>query len=77
MRSRPGRRVKRDVHDGLEVHGLVFFRGGPELPLSKGGNGVGIQLIIDVGIDPAGNVWAANNWNAIEPVVADVTISRA
>jgi streptogramin lyase len=35
-----------------------------------------IQLITDVGIDPAGNVWAANNWNAIEPVVADVPISR-
>jgi hypothetical protein len=29
-----------------------------------------------VGVDPAGNVWAANNWNAIEPVVADVPISR-
>ena len=35
-----------------------------------------IQLITDVGVDPAGNVWAANNWNAIEPVVADVPISR-
>ena len=35
-----------------------------------------IQLITDVGIDPAGNVWAANNWNAVEPVVADVPISR-
>jgi hypothetical protein len=22
-----------------------------------------IQMITDVGIDPAGNVWAANNWN--------------
>jgi hypothetical protein len=35
-----------------------------------------IQLITDVGVDPAGNVWAANNWNAIEPVVADDPISR-
>ena len=23
-----------------------------------------IQMITDVGVDPAGNVWAANNWNA-------------
>ena len=25
-----------------------------------------IQMITDVGIDPAGNVWAANNWNDLE-----------
>jgi hypothetical protein len=35
-----------------------------------------VQLITDVGVDPAGNVWAANNWNAVEPIVADVPISR-
>jgi hypothetical protein len=35
-----------------------------------------IQLITDVAVDPAGNVWAANNWNAIEPAVADNPISR-
>lgn len=30
-----------------------------------------IQMLTDVSIDPAGNVWAANNWNdprvAVEP----------
>ena len=35
-----------------------------------------IQMITDVAIDPAGNVWAANNWNAIEPVVAKDPVSR-
>lgn len=30
-----------------------------------------IQMITDVAIDPAGNVWAANNWNAVEPVVSE------
>jgi hypothetical protein len=25
-----------------------------------------IQTIIDVSIDPAGNVWVANNWNSLE-----------
>ena len=30
-----------------------------------------IQMITDVAVDPAGNVWAANNWNALEAVVAD------
>jgi hypothetical protein len=25
-----------------------------------------IQMITDVSIDPAGNVWAANNWNSLE-----------
>jgi hypothetical protein len=29
-----------------------------------------IQMITDVGIDPAGNVWAANNWNDLDAVVA-------
>jgi hypothetical protein len=30
-----------------------------------------IQMITDVSIDPAGNVWAANNWNVIEAAMAD------
>jgi hypothetical protein len=25
-----------------------------------------IQMITDVSIDPAGNVWVANNWNSLE-----------
>ena len=28
-------------------------------------------MITDVAVDPAGNLWAANNWNAVEPVVAE------
>jgi hypothetical protein len=30
-----------------------------------------IQMITEVAVDPAGNLWAANNWNALEPVVAE------
>jgi hypothetical protein len=29
-----------------------------------------IQILTDVAVDPAGNVWAANNWNLIEAVIA-------
>jgi hypothetical protein len=30
-----------------------------------------IQMLTDVVIDPAGNVWAANNWNNLDAVLAD------
>ena len=30
-----------------------------------------IQMITDVSIDPAGNVWAANNWNSLEAAAGD------
>ena len=30
-----------------------------------------IQMLTDVSIDPAGNVWAANNWNLPEAAVAE------
>jgi hypothetical protein len=30
-----------------------------------------IQMITDTSIDPAGNVWAANNWNLVEAATAD------
>jgi hypothetical protein len=30
-----------------------------------------IQMLTDVVIDPAGNVWAANNWNSAEAAVYD------
>ena len=33
-----------------------------------------IQMITDVAIDPAGNVWAANNWNNLEAVVAERSV---
>jgi hypothetical protein len=29
-----------------------------------------IQILTDVSVDPAGNVWAANNWNLIEAVIS-------
>ena len=32
-----------------------------------------IQMITDVGVDPAGNVWAANNWNDLGAVVGKNT----
>ena len=31
-----------------------------------------IQMITDVSIDPAGNVWAANNWNSLEAAAARI-----
>jgi len=30
-----------------------------------------IQMLTDVVIDPAGNVWAANNWNNVEAAIYD------
>jgi hypothetical protein len=30
-----------------------------------------IQMLTDVVIDPAGNVWAANNWNNVQTAVND------
>ena len=30
-----------------------------------------IQMLTDVAIDPAGNVWAANNWNIPEAVISN------
>ena len=29
-----------------------------------------IQMVTDVSIDPAGNVWAANNWNVPDAALA-------
>ena len=29
-----------------------------------------IQMLTDVAVDPAGNVWAANNWDVIDAVIA-------
>jgi len=34
-------------------------------------SGGSIQMLTDVSIDPAGNVWAANNWNVPEAAVVD------
>ena len=40
---------------------------GDVLHLFQGGS---IQLLTDVSVDPAGNVWAANNWNDVDAAVA-------
>jgi len=41
---------------------------GDVIHVFKGGS---IQMLTDVSIDPAGNVWAANNWNFPEAAVAE------
>jgi hypothetical protein len=33
--------------------------------------GGSIQMLTDVVVDPAGNVWAANNWNVLDAVLAE------
>jgi hypothetical protein len=33
-------------------------------------------MITDVSIDPAGNVWAANNWNVVDAAMADENTAR-
>lgn len=33
--------------------------------------GGSIQMLTDVSIDPASNVWAANNWNSTDAAVAN------
>ena len=34
-------------------------------------NGGTIQMLTDVVIDPAGDIWAANNWNNIDILLSD------
>ena len=31
-----------------------------------------IQMVTDAAIDPAGNVWAANNWNLLEAAASEI-----
>jgi len=40
---------------------------GDAIHVFKGGS---IQMLTDVSIDPAGNVWAANNWNDLNGAAA-------
>jgi hypothetical protein len=42
---------------------------GDVIHVFRGGN---IQMLTDVSVDPAGNVWAANNWNLPAAVLDDV-----
>ena len=32
--------------------------------------GGGLQMLTDIGVDPAGNVWAMNNWQDIDSCIA-------
>ena len=52
-----GGRIQLACRDGFSANDKVH--------VFKGGS---IQMLTDVAIDPAGNVWAANNWN--NPVAA-------
>jgi len=47
------------VHVEMCPHGLKT--GGPISP--PGGYIGGLQIVTDVAVDPAGNVWVANNWD--------------
>lgn len=69
---------------GPPGHGVVLMAGdgkghpagtktGDVLHRFEGGS---IQLLTDVSIDPAGDVWAANNWNNVEAATANKYIPR-
>ena len=53
--------------DGTKGH-PADTKTGDVIHIFTGGS---IQMITDVAIDPAGNVWAANNWNVPEAVAAE------
>jgi hypothetical protein len=38
--------------------------------------GGSIQMTTDVNIDPAGDVWVANNWNSVDGVSAETQYSQ-
>jgi hypothetical protein len=48
-------------------------RPGDVIHVFRGGS---IEMLTDVSIDPAGNVWAANNWNVPRAVVEPDPPSR-
>jgi hypothetical protein len=35
-------------------------------PTKTGYKGQGLQILTDIAIDPAGNVWVANNWDRVD-----------
>ena len=54
---------------GAEPKGQSSRARRPAMPsMFPGGS---IQMLTDVVIDPAGNIWAANNWNSLEAAIAD------
>jgi hypothetical protein len=56
-----GRGVVLMAGDGTKGH-PAGTKTGDAIHVFQGGS---IQMLTDVSIDPAGNVWAANNWNSL------------
>ena len=52
------------------------FKTGDQISPPGGYVGGGLQMKTDIGIDPAGNVWAMNNWQDIDACI-DTTPSEA
>lgn len=61
-----GRGVLLMAGDGTKGH-PAGTKTGDAIHVFKGGS---IQMLTDVSIDPAGNVWAANNWNNLDAAAA-------
>jgi ethanolamine utilization protein EutQ (cupin superfamily) len=61
-----GRGVVLMAGDGAKGH-AAGTKTGDVIHVFKGGS---IQMITDTSIDPAGNVWAANNWNDLNAAAA-------
>ena len=52
------------------------FKTGDQISPPGGYVGGGLQMLTDIGVDPAGNVWAMNNWQDIDACI-DTTPSEA
>jgi ethanolamine utilization protein EutQ (cupin superfamily) len=61
-----GRGVVLMAGDGAKGH-AAGIKTGDVIHVFKGGS---IQMLTDTSIDPAGNVWAANNWNDLNAAAA-------
>jgi hypothetical protein len=62
-----GRSVTLLAGDGTKGH-PAGTKTGDVIHIFQSGS---IQMITDVSIDPAGNVWAANNWNSLEAAASE------
>ncbi|MGO8969543.1 MAG: hypothetical protein ACLQDQ_08225 [Myxococcaceae bacterium] len=61
-----GRCVTLMAGDGTKGH-AAGTKTGDVIHVFTGGS---IQMVTDVSVDPAGNIWAANNWNLLEATTA-------
>ena len=57
---------------GVDTKGHPGAKTGDVIHKFQGGS---IQMLTDVAIDPAGDVWAANNWNLPEAALGDPPIN--